>query len=59
MTREDNITVPLLDRTKIANDANADVFISIHVNSRNHQPFTVLRPILLILRLMDTLKWSR
>ena len=33
MTREDNSTVGLLKRTEIANDAKADVFISIHVNA--------------------------
>ena len=33
MTREDNSTVGLLKRTEIANNANADVFISIHINS--------------------------
>ena len=33
MTREDNTTVGLLERTQMANDANADVFVSIHVNS--------------------------
>ena len=33
MTREDDSTVALLERTEIANAANADVFISIHVNA--------------------------
>ena len=33
MTREDNTTVGLLERTQMANTAKADVFISIHVNS--------------------------
>ena len=33
MTRTDDSTVPLLDRAKLANDAAADVFVSIHVNA--------------------------
>ena len=33
MTRSDDTTVPLLDRAKIANEAEADVFVSIHVNA--------------------------
>lgn len=33
MTREDNSTVGLLERTQMANDAKADVFVSIHVNA--------------------------
>ena len=33
MTREDDSTIALLKRTEIANEANADVFISIHVNA--------------------------
>jgi N-acetylmuramoyl-L-alanine amidase len=34
-TRKDDSTVELIDRPKIANKANADLFISIHTNSTN------------------------
>ena len=33
MTREKDVFVPLLDRTKFANDKKADLFVSIHTNA--------------------------
>jgi N-acetylmuramoyl-L-alanine amidase len=35
MTRDDNETVSLAQRAQIANDANADIFVSIHSNAIN------------------------
>ncbi|MDI6641121.1 MAG: N-acetylmuramoyl-L-alanine amidase [Elusimicrobiota bacterium] len=33
LTREDDVFVPLVDRTQFANDKKADVFVSIHCNA--------------------------
>ena len=44
-TRKDDSTVDLRDRPKIANKANADLFISIHANWANSKMFMGLRPI--------------
>ncbi len=36
-TREEDVFIPLNKRTKIANDANGKVFVSIHTNSNNNR----------------------
>tara|TARA_B100001250_G_scaffold116873_1_gene99125 strand:+ start:483 stop:1949 length:1467 start_codon:yes stop_codon:yes gene_type:complete len=36
-TRDEDVFVPLIDRTKIANDNNGKVFLSIHTNSHNNR----------------------
>ncbi|MBU8914767.1 N-acetylmuramoyl-L-alanine amidase [Bacillus sp. FJAT-29953] len=33
MSRNDNTTIPLLDRSQMANNLHADIFVSIHTNS--------------------------
>ncbi|KKP25385.1 MAG: N-acetylmuramoyl-L-alanine amidase [candidate division TM6 bacterium GW2011_GWE2_31_21] len=38
MTRDKDIEVPLLERTKIAQKENADIFVSIHANSSGGSP---------------------
>jgi len=37
LTRSDDRYVPLEDRTSLANDQDADIFVSIHVNSAPHR----------------------
>jgi len=37
LTRDKDVTVPLEKRTKIANDGQADLFISIHVNASRYR----------------------
>ena len=39
-TREDDRFIRLQDRTKIANDNNAKIFISIHANAIDNSPNT-------------------
>ncbi len=36
-TRDEDVFVPLIKRTKIANDADGKVFVSIHANSNNNR----------------------
>jgi len=36
-TRDEDVFVPLIDRTKIANDNNGKIFLSIHTNSHNNR----------------------
>ena len=36
-TRDEDIFVPLLDRTKMANDANGKLFVSIHANANKNR----------------------
>ena len=35
-TREEDVFIPLIDRTKMANDANGKLFVSIHANSNSN-----------------------
>ena len=36
-TRDEDVFVPLIDRTKIANDNNGKIFLSLHTNSHNNR----------------------
>ena len=36
-TRDEDVFVPLLDRTKIANDVNGKLFVSIHTNANKNR----------------------
>lgn len=36
-TREEDVFIPLIDRTKIANDNDGKIFLSIHTNSHNNR----------------------
>ena len=36
-TREEDVFIPLLDRTKIANDVNGKLFVSIHANANQNR----------------------
>jgi N-acetylmuramoyl-L-alanine amidase len=42
MVREDDRDVPLKDRVKLANEAKADLFISIHVNALPSNPIDII-----------------
>ena len=36
-TREEDVFIPLKDRTKFANDNNGKIFLSIHANAHNNR----------------------